>query len=161
MELHLVHKNMDKEDKENENLVIAILFDYNDNKENKFLNEINLSEEKTINGASILDLINQKDAFYYYKGSLTTVPCTENVNWIVFKDIKSMSYEQFNDFKNWVEKSNMNYYGTGYGNARGPKRLNGRMVYLENYKEEVKSVGTNNFSMIPVTTLLMFLIFIF
>ena len=33
--------------------------------------------------------------------------------------------------------------------------------YLENYKEEVKSVGTNNFSMIPRTTLLMLLMFLF
>jgi len=110
MEMHLVHKNLNKEDSLNENLVIGILFDYKENIENKFLNDINLAEEKKIKDASIVDLINKNDAFYYYKGSLTTVPCTENVNWIVFKDIKSMSFEQFNKFKNWVEKSNMDNY---------------------------------------------------
>ena len=161
MEMHLVHKNLNKKDSLNENLVIGILFDYKDNKENKFLNDINLAKEKKINDASIVDLINKNDAFYYYKGSLTTIPCTENVNWIVFKDIKSMSFEQFNKFKNWVEKSNMDYYGVGYGNARGPKRLNGRKIYLENFNEEMKSNSKYWFSIFPITTFLMYPIIIF
>ena len=161
MEMHLVHKNLNKEDSLNENLVIGILFDYKDNKENKFLNDINLAKEKKINDASIVDLINKNDAFYYYKGSLTTIPCTENVNWIVFKDIKSMSFEQFNKFKNWVEKSNMDYYGVGYGNARGPKRLNGRKIYLENFNEEIQSNSKYWFSIFPITTFLMYPIIIF
>ena len=161
MELHIVHKNLNKEDKENANLVIAILFDYKEDKENIFLKAINLAEEKKINGASIIDLINKNDAFYYYKGSLTTVPCTENVNWIVFKDIKSMSFEQFNKFKNWVEKSNMAYYGVGYGNARGPKRLNGRKIYVENFKEQMATDGKYWFCALPITTFLMYPILIF
>ena len=161
MELHIVHKNLNKEDKENANLVIAILFDYKEDKENIFLKAINLAEEKKINGASILDLINKNDAFYYYKGSLTTIPCTENVNWIVFKDIKSMSFEQFNKFKNWVEKSNIAYYGVGYGNARGPKRLNGRKIYVENFKEQMATDGKYWFCALPITTFLMYPILIF
>ena len=161
MEMHLVHKNLNKEDSLNENLVIGILFDYKDNKENKFLNDINLAKEKKINDASIVDLINKNDAFYYYKGSLTTIPCTENVNWIVFKDIKSMSFEQFYKFENWVEKSNMDYYGVGYGNARGPKRLNGRKIYLENFNEEIQSNSKYWFSIFPITTFLMYPIIIF
>ena len=36
MEVHFVHKNMDKNDKQNENLVIGILFDYKDDFHNKF-----------------------------------------------------------------------------------------------------------------------------
>ena len=161
MELHLVHKNLNKEDSLNENLVIGILFDYKDDIENKFLKDINLAEGKKINGASIVDLIDKNDAFYYYKGSLTTVPCTENVNWIVFKDIKSMSFEQFNKFKKWVEKSNKNYYGNGYGNARGPKSLNGRKIYLENFKEETESNSKYWFSIFPITTFLMYPIMIY
>ena len=161
MEMHLVHKNLNKEDSLNENLVIGILFDYKENIENKFLNDINLAEEKKIKDASIIDLINKNDAFYYYKGSLTTIPCTENVNWIVFKDIKSMSYEQFNKFKNWVEKSNMDYYGVGYGNARGPKSLNGRKIYLENFNEEMQSNSKYWFSIFPITTFLMYPIIIY
>ena len=161
MEMHLVHKNLNKEDSLNENLVIGILFDYKENIENKFFNDINLAEEKKIKDASIIDLINKNDAFYYYKGSLTTIPCTENVNWIVFKDIKSMSFEQFNKFKNWVEKSNMDYYGVGYGNARGPKSLNGRKIYLENFNEEMQSNSKYWFSIFPITTFLMYPIIIY
>ena len=117
--------------------------------------------EKKIKDASIIDLINKNDSFYYYKGSLTTIPCTENVNWIVFKDIKSMSFEQFNKFKNWVEKSNMDYYGVGYGNARGPKSLNGRKIYLENFNEEMQSNSKYWFSIFPITTFLMYPIIIY
>ena len=161
MEMHLVHKNLNKDDSLNENLVIAILFDYKDDKENKFLNDINLSKEKKINDASIMDLINKNDAFYYYKGSTTTIPCSENVNWIVFKNIRSMSFEQFNKFKNWVENSNINYYGTGYGNARGPKKLNGRKIYLENFEEEMQSNSKYWFSILPITTSLMYPVLIY
>ena len=49
MELHIVHKNMNKKDLINENLVIGILFDYKNDKENKFLKKIKLGEEKKIN----------------------------------------------------------------------------------------------------------------
>ena len=161
MEMHLVHKNLNKEDSLNENLVIAILFDYKDDKENKFLNDINLAKEKKINDASIVDLINKNYPFYYYKGSTTTIPCSENVNWIVFKNIRSMSFEQFNKFKNWVENSNINYYGTGYGNARGPKKLNGRKIYLENFEEEMQSNSKYWFSILPITTSLMYPVLIY
>ena len=132
MEMHIVHKNTNKTDKENENLVIGILFDYSSEEDNQFLEDIKLSSEEEIENASILSLINKNEEFYYYKGGLTTVPCTENVNWIVFKKIIHMSFNQFNNFQKWIENSDLKYYGTGYGNARGPKRLSGRKIYLEN-----------------------------
>ena len=94
MEMHIVYKNTNLNDKNNVNLVIGVLFDYNSEyDDNQFLNDINLPKEKEMENASILSLINKDDEFYYYKGNLTTVPCTENVNWIVFKDIKHISYE--------------------------------------------------------------------
>lgn len=140
MEMHIVHKNMDPNDKDNANLVVGVLFDYNSEYEdNQFLNDINLSDEKEIKNASFLSLINKDDEFYYYKGSLTTVPCTENVNWIVFKDIKRMSYGQFDKFRKWIENSDTKYYGRGYGNARGPKNLSNRKIYLENSKTKLSS----------------------
>ena len=145
MEMHIVHKNTNTSDSENTNLVIGVLFNYKDDVENKFLNDINLANETAINNASFLELINQNDPFYYYKGSLTTVPCTENVNWIVFRDIRTMSFQQFKKFRYWVESSNMTYYGTGYGNARGPKRLNGREIYLENVNDKSESNMTSYF----------------
>jgi len=159
MELHLVHKNVNDSDTENENLVLAILFDYADDKVNKFLNDIHLSNEsKTITEASISDLIKKDDTFYYYKGSLTTEPCTEHVNWIVFKDIKPMSYELYENFKDWVEGSKREYYGNGYGNARGPKPLNGREIYLENEKELESS--KNNFLVISMVSIWIYFLLI-
>ena len=163
MELHLVHKNLNKDDHENENLVIGILFDYIDGKENKFLRDINLADETKIKSASILNLINKDDTFYYYKGSLTTVPCTENVNWIVFKDVRSMSYNQFKKFKEWVESSNSTSYGVGYGNARGPKRLSNRKIYIENYYENIPNNKNGEcwLSFLPLATLLLYSILLF
>ena len=146
MEMHMVHKNLNISDKENENLVIGIFFDYQHNIHNDFLDKMQLSTEKIIKNADIKKLIHENEPFYYYKGSLTTVPCTENVNWIVYKEVKHMSFSQFNSFSQWVENSNQQYYGTGYGNARGPKNLNGRKVYLENFhgvvEEEITEAGT-------------------
>ena len=163
MELHLVHKNLNQDDHENENLVIGILFDYIDGKENKFLKDINLADETKIKSASILNLINKDDTFYYYKGSLTTVPCTENVNWIVFKDVRSMSYNQFKKFKEWVESSNSTSYGVGYGNARGPKRLSNRKIYIENYYENIPNNKNGEcwLSFLPLATLLLYSILLF
>ena len=163
MELHLVHKNLNKDDHENENLVIGILFDYIDGKENKFLKDIYLADETKIKSASILNLINKDDTFYYYKGSLTTVPCTENVNWIVFKDVRSMSYNQFKKFKEWVESSNSTSYGVGYGNARGPKRLSNRKIYIENYYENIPNNKNGEcwLSFLPLATLLLYSILLF
>ena len=161
MEMHIVHKNTNKNDKQNENLVIGVLFDYKGDENNKFLEDMNLATEQKINNASILDSIHKDDEYYYYKGSLTTVPCTENVNWIVFKNIKYMSFNKFNKFKNWIENSDMKYYGTGYGNARGPKRLNGRIVYLENYQVEGSSFWEYLLIILPIATFLLFLLIFF
>ncbi len=162
MEMHIVHKNMNKNDKQNENLVLGVLFDYNNNINNKFLDDMNLATENKIKDASITNLINKDDEFYYYKGSLTTVPCTENVNWIVFKKIRHMSFSQFDNFKKWIENSDMKYYGTGYGNARGPKKLNGRKIYLENSQiNEESNFWRYSLVILPIVTFLLYPINIF
>ena len=158
MEMHLVHENQDTSNKLNQYLVLGILFDYADDKENKFLKDIHLSTGEEITGASLSDLIKKNDTFYYYKGSLTTEPCDETVNWIVFKDIKAMSYQQYEDFKKWVEGSNPKYYGAGYGNARGPKPLNKRSIFLENEKGLESS--KDNFLVITIVSLWIYLMLI-
>ena len=40
--------------------------------------------------------------FYHYEGSLTTPPCTQNVNWVLDVEPMEISQEQFEMLKNAV-----------------------------------------------------------
>ena len=66
-------------------------------------------------------------SFYYYKGSLTTPPCTETVNWIVMREIQYMSKSQLVNFHNlWASLTPANVTN------RNVQPLNGRPVYISN-----------------------------
>ena len=56
---------------------------------------------------------------YYYKGSLTTPPCTEAVNWFVFKDAIKTSPEQVKAIADLMPRNNY----------RPTQPLNGRKVF--------------------------------
>jgi len=58
--------------------------------------------------------------FYSYMGSLTTPPCTENVNWIIFKRPVILSVEEVIKLKDAMPLNNY----------RGEQPLNDRFVYL-------------------------------
>lgn len=57
---------------------------------------------------------------YYYKGSLTTPPCTEAVNWFVFKDAVKASPTQVRAIADLMPRNNY----------RPTQALNDRKVYL-------------------------------
>lgn len=61
----------------------------------------------------------QSESFMHYKGSLTTPPCSETVNWIVFNNIIEMSMEQVDLLKNLMP----------IHNYRTTQPLNGRSIY--------------------------------
>lgn len=62
----------------------------------------------------IFDLDSSK--LFYYKGSLTTPPCTEGVKWLVINDPLPISEEQVEMFRN---KWSWNYtFAGGNGNNR-------------------------------------------
>lgn len=100
MELHLVHQDangklavlglMIKEGKENENL--ASVWEV-------------LPQEETEKDIPVKDpidvqaLLPQDQTSFYYNGSLTTPPCTEEVTWMVFKQPIEMSNTQIQAFQ--------------------------------------------------------------
>ena len=78
-------------------------------------------ESKEINYPVDLSSLYPKSKDYYsYSGSLTTPPCSENVNWVLFKDQLILSYNQVLKLK-----SNM-----PINNYRKEQPLNARKVYL-------------------------------
>ncbi|MES9990922.1 MAG: carbonic anhydrase family protein [Candidatus Thiodiazotropha sp.] len=103
MEVHLVHKSGDG------NLaVIGVLFDRGE--ENPTLQKVldnasgNINEVKLVQGVRInaADLLPADRELYHYSGSLTTPPCSENVNWFVMKNPIEVSDAQVKKFKNLI-----------------------------------------------------------
>lgn len=118
MEIHFVHQSSDgklavvgvlvKEGPENENLA-------------KLIDHFPKSKGDTRHLAELeLDLkfhVPHNAAAYVYSGSLTTPPCTENVDWMVFRDPIFASREQLAAFEARLGKSN-----------RPVQSLNGRLL---------------------------------
>jgi carbonic anhydrase len=98
MELHLVHK-----DKNGKIAVIGIMIQ--EGKENKALNKIWAVLPKDPLKLEIKEAINVKallpknQTSFLYKGSLTTPPCTEKVQWVLFEQSIEMSKEQIKKFQ--------------------------------------------------------------
>ncbi len=106
MEMHVVSVSKDQKDSTKpEYLVIALLFKMG--QENKFikefLNAIPVEEHKktdlnpgVVKLKDLFDSISKADldAYYHYRGSLTTPPYSETVDWIVRKYIFEASSEQ-------------------------------------------------------------------
>lgn len=65
----------------------------------------------------LADLLPANLAYYMYRGSLTTPPCSEGVTWFVLRDPMSVSAEQIDRFSNRYPM-----------NARPVQPLNGRQV---------------------------------
>ncbi|MDJ0800809.1 MAG: carbonic anhydrase [Calothrix sp. MO_167.B12] len=99
MEVHLVHKS------EKGSLAVLGIF-LKEGQENQALQPIwqkmptKQSKETTISNIKIdaAALLPKSQQFYRYYGSLTTPPCSEIVNWIVFKEPVEMSRAQIKQF---------------------------------------------------------------
>ena len=168
MEMHIVHENTNTEDKNNLHMVIAYIFEIDDyDEENSFINSIGFNTGEEVKNVNVKDIVKNEDV-YYYKGSLTTPPCTEDVNWVVIEDIKKMSQNQFDKFEEYVNKLNKNY---SKGNNRKTFELNGRKVYKseindddsydsDSYDSNSNESNTNSNVFIKVTFSLFYLILI-
>jgi carbonic anhydrase len=108
MEMHMVHQGDD-----GSLAVVSVLF-----KEGKVANEnftkiiANLpnakGESKHITDANLeLKVHLPKDNYaYHYTGSLTTPPCSENVQWLVLRDMVSLTSDQINAFSSRIGPNN-------------------------------------------------------
>lgn len=121
MEVHLVHKN-DK----GELAVVGVMMQAGDS--NKALDPVWAAIPKETNKEAALtaqinpaDLLPATQQFYHFKGSLTTPPCSEGVNWFVLKDAITVSADQVKTFVSTVGQ-----------NARPVQALNKRTVATSN-----------------------------
>jgi len=120
IEIHLVHKS-----NQGELTVLSVLGE--EGKESEFF-EFFESFLPIENGKSkiidhklpLIELQPKKRDYYSYSGSLTTPPCSENVNWIIFKNQMQVSHDEIMHFK---ENMPLNNY-------RNVQAINDRTVYL-------------------------------
>ncbi len=129
MEMHIVNSAKDEENGKTEYLVVSILFKMGE--ENKFISDFyNLIPEEKHSVHNIqtgrvrlsdLLMVTRKDkseeGLYFYKGSLTTPPYTESVNWYIDKHIYEASPEQIQTLKKYE----------GH-NARRIQEIKGRII---------------------------------
>jgi len=102
--------------------VVGILFDIGS--ENKCLKDAfseltRASCQRTLSQLNLLKCFKKqvKGDFWFYDGSLTTPPCTEGVNWFVFKKRATISKEQLKLLQ-----------ATFLDNARPTQKKNGRQI---------------------------------
>jgi carbonic anhydrase len=120
IEIHLVHQSKQK----NYTVlsVLGIEGEQSETMENmeSFL-PLQIGQEKEIERAFDLSRIFPENKTYYsYGGSLTTPPCTENVEWVVFKEPIAVSLEEVLKLKDNMPLENY----------RNEQPLNDRLVHL-------------------------------
>lgn len=133
LEMHIVHKTSDG----SRIAVIALLFKAINDTEytNDFLNSV-ISSEITPQNFDLDSLLDDGllDNFFTYTGSLTTPPCTENVTWIISRQISRVSSKQLKFFTSkWAENPE---FANGNGNNRLTQGQNDRMVYYVAEEDE-------------------------
>lgn len=107
MEVHFVHQSPD-----NNFAVVSALFAEGPANENlaKLIANFPKTKGDTVRlPETKLDLALQlpaNTAAYTYMGSFTTPPCTENVEWLVFRDPVTASREQLNAFAARLKPNN-------------------------------------------------------
>ena len=112
------------------------------NEENDFIESLRLKYVRQFNATQARDIPLLKltqfldvNKFYNYKGSLTTPPCDEDVEWLVIDDPQHISDRQLEEFKLAWEKNPD--FANGKGNNRFTVPLNGRKIYTKGVLEDL------------------------
>ncbi|WP_128330411.1 carbonic anhydrase [Apibacter sp. HY039] len=119
MELHFVHTADD-----GTNLVVAVFIKegIEDNLAFETLNVFkDLKKNQAINVDIQFDPENiypKERGYYYYGGSLTTPPCTENVSWVIFSQATALTSTEIHEIEDHLP----------YLNNRPLQALNGRVI---------------------------------
>jgi hypothetical protein len=99
--------------------VVAVFFKLGA-KSHPWINKIDVRRLRSINSLHFNDLFvdgKHKDDIqdphiYHYKGSLTSPPCSDTVNWFICKDVKTITLEDLTELKSHWD------YLIGDSNAR-------------------------------------------
>lgn len=117
-ELHLVHQRLisgaDK-DQTFKFLVVGLLLREGGVADNEIFGKADMDFSSTIT---------KNFAYYFYEGSLTTPPCSEQVNWLVRAEPVNTSKAQLDSLKNWIST-----LYPGVGNDRNVQDTNERKIY--------------------------------
>ena len=104
LEMHIVMLDLSKK---YEYIVFATLFEVGNSK-NEFIQQVidNDGKSQNLDLASTFKVTEVKD-FYVFMGSLTVPPCSQNVLWIVNKEIQTINEAQYNFFADkWIDNFN-------------------------------------------------------
>ncbi len=124
MEMHLVHQAAD-----GSFAVIGVFFEQGKANDNfaKIIEHLPNAPGETKHVADMkLDLqvhLPKNNYAYHYKGSLTTPPCSENVDWLVLRDKITLSAEQLKAFSSRLNNNN-----------RPTQALNDRKITVDQIK---------------------------
>lgn len=122
LEMHLVHKSK----KGNLAVVGVLLKEGKHNGELKKIWDLMPTEVTTITSPDIslnpIKLLPDNRSYFYYSGSLTTPPCSENVKWFVLTNSIEAARSQALAFLNIIH----------HPNARPTQKLNRRFVFVQN-----------------------------
>jgi carbonic anhydrase len=116
-ELHLVHRSA-----QGELLVLGYFIEVDDENYDHygFFKKIPARGKSEMSEIIQLEKLSQLNGkHFYYKGSLTVPPCTENVNWVIFDKHLKLSSEQIDLFAH--------YYSNNY---RPIQKNKGHKLYL-------------------------------
>jgi carbonic anhydrase len=152
LELHIVHYNTRYADindaiasNEPDGLaVVGVFFDVGEHNEalDHVLNHVSKipDEGNTTNVDDFCPckLLPTSRDYFFYEGSLTTPPCSEVVQWTVFKEILSLSQDQYDKFTSLA--IGLDFNGENY---RRVQPLNGRTLFTNTQANVNPNFGSN------------------